>query len=51
MIYYSDNYFPDLAEGLIQGCAKHFNESIKLTREDFEVPKRTKFLIEKIETQ
>lgn len=34
MHYTSSRGFADLAEGLIVGCAKHFNESVEIGRED-----------------
>lgn len=34
MRYQSSRGFADLAEGLITGCAKHFNESAEIERED-----------------
>lgn len=34
MHYQSSRGFADLAEGLIMGCAKHFNESAEIERED-----------------
>ncbi|MBX2853201.1 MAG: heme NO-binding domain-containing protein [Phycisphaeraceae bacterium] len=34
MHYQSSRGFADLAEGLITGCAKHFNESAEIERED-----------------
>ncbi|MBC8165370.1 MAG: heme NO-binding domain-containing protein [Bryobacteraceae bacterium] len=35
MIYRSKHPFPDLAEGLIQGCIEHFGDSMDVKREDF----------------
>ncbi|MCB1772431.1 MAG: heme NO-binding domain-containing protein [Gammaproteobacteria bacterium] len=34
MTYRSNRPFADLAEGLILGCAEHFNENLKISRED-----------------
>lgn len=34
MHYTSSRGFADLAEGLIVGCAKHFNESVQIDRDD-----------------
>ncbi|AHW61231.1 Haem-NO-binding [Draconibacterium orientale] len=36
MIYRSQRKMADFAEGLIQGCAKHFNENITISREYIE---------------
>jgi hypothetical protein len=33
-VYRSKRPFADLAEGLIRGCIRYFNEEIDLTRED-----------------
>jgi len=33
VIYSSKRHFADLAEGLIRGCAGHFNEKVAITRE------------------
>ena len=33
LVYSSKRHFADLAEGLIRGCARHFNENIVVTRE------------------
>jgi hypothetical protein len=33
LVYLSKRHFADLAEGLIRGCARHFNENISITRE------------------
>lgn len=37
LTYKSDRPFADLAEGLIHGCAAHFNESLEIQRRDLEV--------------
>ncbi len=34
LIYKSSRHFVDLAEGLIHGCADHFNEKLSIRRED-----------------
>ncbi len=34
LVYASERPFADLAEGLIQGCSKHFGERLELKRED-----------------
>lgn len=34
MIYHSARPFADLAEGLIEGCASHFGETLDIERED-----------------
>ena len=34
LIYISKRHFVDLAEGLIHGCADHFNEKLSIARED-----------------
>lgn len=34
LLYESPRHFADLAEGLIQGCARHFGETLRITRED-----------------
>lgn len=33
MTYYSSHPFADLAQGLIEGCARHFGEGIRVDRE------------------
>jgi hypothetical protein len=33
LVYSSKRHFADLAEGLIRGCLRHFNESAVITRE------------------
>ena len=33
LVYLSKRHFADLAEGLIRGCARPFNENISITRE------------------
>ena len=33
MVYHSDRRMADFAEGLIQGCGEHFNETLTVTRE------------------
>ena len=38
MIYHSTRPFADLAEGLIRGCASHFQEKIEIKREDLNGP-------------
>jgi hypothetical protein len=37
LIYSSKRHFGDLAEGLIRGCVRHFNENISITREQLPV--------------
>jgi hypothetical protein len=34
MVYRSSRHFADLAEGLLRGCARHFDEPIEIGRED-----------------
>ena len=34
MIYRSKRCFADLAQGLMEGCAKHFDEDIDIAREN-----------------
>ncbi len=34
LVYHSARHFGDLAEGLMQGCVAHFQESIQITRQD-----------------
>jgi hypothetical protein len=34
MVYRSNRPFADLAEGLLRGCARHFDEAIEIGRED-----------------
>lgn len=34
MVYRSRRRLADLADGLIRGCAEHFNEAIEIQRED-----------------
>lgn len=50
MIYHSDRSMSDLALGLIDGCAKHFNEKIEVDREDISEGdgKVVKFIIKKV---
>lgn len=38
VIYKSKRPFADLAEGLIDGCARHFQENIQIHREDLAAP-------------
>jgi hypothetical protein len=49
-VYRSKRPFADLAEGLIRGCIRHFNEEIDLTREDLPSDEggRTRFTLVKI---
>jgi hypothetical protein len=42
MVYASSRPFGDLAEGLIQGCIRHFGGGIGVEREDLPDPKRTR---------
>jgi hypothetical protein len=34
----SNRPFAELAEGLIRGCARHFQESLEIRREDLSTP-------------
>lgn len=48
LVYSSQRPFADLAEGLIHGCAAHFNESLVIQRQDLEAVSgySTEFLIQ-----
>ncbi len=50
LVYSSERPFADLAEGLIHGCASHFNESLDIQRRDLEVISgySTEFLIKSV---
>jgi len=47
VVYSSKRHFADLAEGLIRGCVRHFNESIVITREQLpaEEGSRARFIL------
>jgi len=48
MIYKSERGFADFAQGLIEGCINHFDEKIKIEREDLRADKtEVKFLLTK----
>jgi hypothetical protein len=48
LLYQSARHFGDLAEGLIQGCAEHFRESLSIRRENVgaDSGSRVRFILE-----
>ncbi|MEL7532344.1 MAG: heme NO-binding domain-containing protein [Bacteroidota bacterium] len=49
MVYKSERGFADFAQGLIEGCIKHFDEEVNISREDLKADKtEVKFLLTKV---
>ncbi|MEM6348642.1 MAG: heme NO-binding domain-containing protein [Bacteroidota bacterium] len=49
MIYKSERGFADFAQGLIEGCTRHFGDQLNIVREDLKADKtEVKFLLSKV---
>jgi len=47
MIYHSDRHFADLAEGLMTGCGRYFEEALTINREEIN-EFTTRFIVSKV---